>query len=150
MPKNLVVDKKGSSAKVFQPIADAIHRVVSFPVSIWAPDAANSQLSIVASVGLPESYTSKAILSIGQTSVTGDAYKSGKIQRVRKIGAEPRWIFKQEAKDMNWNSAICVPIKADGVSIGVISVYTYNETPSALIGTQMAEFQSRPMAFQSG
>jgi GAF domain-containing protein len=127
MSKNSISKRIDSKSDIFQPIAESIHRVTSLPVSIWAPDKERKNLQIVASVGLPEDYIRTARLDLNKPSVTGDAFKSRKNQKVMDISTNPRWKYKKRAKEMNWQSAICVPITSDGIVIGVVSVYAYTK-----------------------
>ncbi len=117
----------GNKPNVFQSIANKIHHVTSLPVSIWVPDKSKTALKIVAAVGLPANYVQTASLDLKKPSVTGDAYKTKKIQVAKNISTDPRWYYKEQAQEMNWKSAICVPIEVDGLSIGVISVYAFTE-----------------------
>ncbi len=127
MSKKSVSQITGKKSDVFQSIANTIHHVTSLPVSIWAPDKNKKVLKIVAAVGLPENYIQTASLDLNKPSVTGDAFKTKKIQVVRDINASHRWYYKEQAREMNWKSAICVPVEVDGSSIGAISVYSYTE-----------------------
>ena len=127
MSKKSASKMTGKKPDIFQSIANTIHHVTSLPVSIWAPDKNKTKLKIVAAVGLPENYVQTASLDLKKPSVTGDAYKTKKIQVARDISTDPRWVYKEQARNMNWKSAICVPIEVDSVSIGTISVYAYTE-----------------------
>lgn len=127
MSKNSVNTAPIRRADIFQTIANKIHHMTSLPVSIWAPDQNHMNLRIVAAVGLPAKYIRTACLDLHSTSVTGDAFKKKKIQITRDISSDSRWIYKEQAREMNWKAAICVPIEADNVVIGVISVYAYIE-----------------------
>ncbi|RPJ27945.1 MAG: GAF domain-containing protein, partial [Chloroflexi bacterium] len=115
----------GNRTEIFEYIANAIHRVTSLPVSIWAPEKGGKGLMIVTAVGLPESYIKTAFLDLKKPSVTGEAFLNNKIRQVMDISSDRRWKYKEQAREMNWKSAICVPIEADDVVIGVISVYAY-------------------------
>jgi GAF domain-containing protein len=112
---------------VFQSIANTIHHITGLPVSIWAPDENKTVLRIVAAVGLPENYVQTASLDIKKPSVTGDAFKKKKIQIAMDISSDSRWQYKKQAKEMSWKSAICVPFEANGIVMGVVSVYAYTE-----------------------
>ncbi len=118
---------EGNQSDIFNYIVNAIHRVTSLPVSIWIPERNGKKLKIAASVGLPESYIKTAFLDLNKSSVTGDAYKNNKIQKAMDISSDRRWKYKDQAREMNWKSAICVPIEAENIVIGVISVYTYTQ-----------------------
>jgi GAF domain-containing protein len=115
------------STEIFSPLVKAIHHVTSLPISIWVPDKDRKKIRIAASVGVPESYTRTAFITLDEKSFTGDAFKTKKIQKAIDIPSDPRWKYKKQAKEMNWKSAICVPIESDGVVIGVITVYAYTE-----------------------
>jgi GAF domain-containing protein len=117
----------GGSKNIFQPIAESIHHTTGLPVSIWTPDKKGKTLKIVASVGLPEEYIKTASLDLAKPSVTGDAFSKKRIQIAKDINSDPRWYYKEQARKMNWKSAICIPIEADDIAIGVISVYAFVE-----------------------
>jgi signal transduction protein with GAF and PtsI domain len=127
MSKKSVSKTIGNKSNVFQSIANTIHHVTSLPVSIWAPDKDKTALKIVAAVGLPANYVKTASLDLKKPSVTGDAYKTKTIQVAKDISSDSRWRYKKQAREMNWKSAICVPIEVDSASIGAISVYAYTE-----------------------
>lgn len=117
----------GNQSDIFNYIVSAIHRVTSLPVSIWIPESNGKRLKIAAAIGLPETYVQTAFLDLSKPSVTGDAYKSNKIQKAMDIGSDHRWKYKEQAREMNWKSAICVPIEAEGTVVGVIGVYAYTQ-----------------------
>ena len=127
MPNNSINVSSGNKSDTFQSIADTIHQITSLPVGIWAPDQGMTFLRIVAAVGLPAKYIQTASLDLSGSSVTGDAFNKKKIQVAKDIQTESRWYYKEQAQEMNWKSAICVPIVTDQKAIGVISVYTYRE-----------------------
>lgn len=112
---------------VFQPIVESIYHFTGLPVSVWTPNKKGETLRIVAYVGLPENYAKTVYLALDQPSVGGDALKYKKVQKVMDINTDSRWKYKKQAKDMNWKSAICVPIVVDNIAIGVIDVYAYTK-----------------------
>lgn len=115
------------SINVFQSIVESIYHFTGLPVSVWKPNKNGKTLKIVASVGLPENYAKTVYLVLDQPSVGGDALKYKKTQKVMDINADSRWKYKKQAKEMNWKSAICVPIVVDNNAIGVIDVYAYTK-----------------------
>ena len=127
MTNHTEISNNENQSDIFQPIVDSIHEVTGLPVSIWIPDKQKKILRIAASVGLPTSYLKAASINLDQPSVTGDAFLKKRMQKVKDIRSEPRWVYKDQAFEMNWKSAICVPIKVDKVVIGVISVYGYTQ-----------------------
>jgi GAF domain-containing protein len=127
MPKDSINISSGNKSDIFQSIADTIHHITSLPVSIWAPDPNKTSLRIVAAVGLPANYVQSASLDLNIPSVTGDAFKKKRIQITRDILSSARWYYKELAQEMNWKSAISVPVESDNNVIGVISVYAYRE-----------------------
>jgi GAF domain-containing protein len=117
----------GDQKDIFQPIVESIFHIIGLPVSVWTPDKKGKTLTITASVGLPKDYTKTVYLDLDKPSVGGDAFKNKKIQKVLDINAEPRWKYKKSSKEMNWKSAICVPIVVDNIAVGVIDVYGYTK-----------------------
>ena len=140
MSKNLNNTTSINEFDFFQSITNTIHQVTSLPVSIWAPDKSGKSLVIVAAVGLPANYIQTASLDLTKPSVTGDAFTQKKIQITKDILSDPRWYYKEQAQEMSWKSAICVPIEADQKAIGVISVYTYREGSIADLGYILPAF----------
>jgi GAF domain-containing protein len=118
-----VINKQQS--ELFQPIVEAVSRTLNLPVSIWVPDAQGQTLRIAASVGLPSSYVRKAFLALGEPSVTGEAFKGGKVVEVRDVLSDQHWKYKKQALEMGWKSVLCVPIKTQDAILGVISIYTF-------------------------
>jgi len=110
---------------VFQAIAEAINRATNLPTSIWVLDKRRQALRIAASIGLPASYARQAFLSLDEPSVTGEAFKTGEVAMAHDILSDPRWKYKQEAQEMGWKAALCVPFKVRGAVMGVISIYTF-------------------------
>jgi GAF domain-containing protein len=110
---------------VFQSIIENISRTANLPASIWVPDERRQVLTIAASVGLPASYTGEAFLDLDEPSVTGEAFKTGKVLRVPDVLADQRWKYKDMACEMGWKSALCVPIQVNKMCIGVVSIYTF-------------------------
>ncbi len=109
----------------FQSIVEAINRTMNLPVCIWVLDELKKVLKIKAAVGLRSGYVKDAFLALDEPSVTGEALASGKVVSVRDILSDPRWKYKDEAREMGWKSALCVPIQVHGVIIGVLSIYTF-------------------------
>src|SRR3990172_2839468 len=129
-----------NQTKIFQSITNSIFHVASLPVSIWVPDDDETNLQIVASAGLPKNFVQSAYLDLDQPSVMTNAYKENKIQKVMDIESDSLWKYKEQAQEMNWKSAICVPIEADNVVIGVISVYTYRESSISELAYILPDF----------
>jgi GAF domain-containing protein len=121
----LIKSEKSNLPQIFYSIVQAIGRVVNLPVSIWIPDEKSQTLTIKASIGLPIAYVHKAYLRLSESSVTGDAFKSGKVIEVHSILSDPRWKYKKDAQEMGWNSVLCVPIKVRKSVVGVISIYSF-------------------------
>lgn len=110
---------------VFQSIVEAISGTMNLPASVWVLDKPSQSLKIVASVGLPVSYTHSAFLTLDEESVTGETFKTGQVVTTHDILSDPRWKYKDIAREMGWKSSLCVPIKAHGDVIGVLSIYTF-------------------------
>jgi len=114
-------DKVGSD--IFQSIVEAVGRTMDLPVSVWVLDEQSQALKIKAAFGLPLGYARDAFLALGEESVTGEAFKSGKVVAVSDVLSDPRWKYKDIAREMGWKSALCVPIQVHGAVAGVISIY---------------------------
>src|SRR5512145_1808889 len=97
---------------LFHSIAEAISSTMNLPVSIWVPHETITSLRIATSVGLPQSYTTTAKLVLTEPSVTGEAFQSGRPVATRDILNDPRWKYKEVAREMGWKSALSVPITA--------------------------------------
>ncbi|MBN1873933.1 MAG: GAF domain-containing protein [Anaerolineae bacterium] len=108
-----------------QSTVEAVTRTVNMPTCIWAPDELGQALKIVASVGLPSGYVSAATLPLDESSLTGEAFNQGRITIARDVVSDPRWKYKDDAKEMGWKSVLCVPIKSQELVIGVISIYAF-------------------------
>jgi len=123
--KNRTVLLRNTDKNTFQPIVKYIHHIVGLPVSVWTRDKTGKTLRIVASAGLPESYVRTASLNLDQPSVTVNAFKMRKIQRVMDIDHNTHWKNKTQAKNMKLKSAICLPIEVNHVVECVLNVYAY-------------------------
>jgi len=110
---------------ILQSLVEDVSRTMNMPGSVWVPDELGYALRISASVGLPTSYVRQASLSLDEVSVTGEAFKTGEVTIAHDIISDPRWRHKDEARELGWKSVLCVPIKAHGAVMGVISIYTF-------------------------
>ena len=116
-----------SKNNIFQPIVESIYHITGLPVSVWTPDPKRKALKITASVGLPKEYTKNVYLDLNKPSIGRDAFINKKVQKVMDINTEPRWKYKKQSKEMNWQSAICIPIVVDNIAVGVIDVYSHTK-----------------------
>ena len=110
---------------IFQSIVEAVSGTMNLPACIWALDEQRQALRIKAAVGLPSRYVRDAFLALDETSVTGEAFNEEKVTIARDVLSDPRWKYKDQAREMGWKSALCVPIKVHEAIIGVISIYTF-------------------------
>ena len=110
---------------IFQFIVEAVSRTMNSPACIWVPDEQRQALRIKAAVGLPSRYVRDAILALDEESVTGEAFKTEEVTIARDILTDPRWKHKDQAREMGWKSALCVPIEVHEAVIGVISIYAF-------------------------
>jgi len=125
MDNHLEIETGHGQNDSFQPIVESVSRTMNLPASVWVLDEQRQGLRIAAAVGLPLSYVREAFLALDEKSVTGEAYKTEQITVVRDILSDPRWKYKDQAREMGWKSALCVPIRVHGSVIGVISIYTF-------------------------
>jgi len=109
----------------FQSLVEAISRTLNLPASVWVLDKERQALTIAASVGLPSRYVREAVLFLSEGTVTGEAYTTKQVVIVRDVLSDPRWKYKDMAREMGWKSALCVPIMVHGLVVGVLSVYTF-------------------------
>jgi len=122
--------KDGSESKggdLFQSIVREVSATMNLPACIWVLDEDAEALKIAGAVGLRPAYVEEAILRPDEPSVTGEAFKTGETLAVSDVTRDPRWKYKDEAKEMGWKSALAIPLKLRGKVIGVISVYTFVE-----------------------
>lgn len=115
----------GEQTALFQSIVQSISQTMNLPASVWIPDEKGQALKIAASVGLPASYVREAFLQLSEPSVTGDSFKNGTVVTIRDVLSEPNWKYADEAREMGWKSALCVPIFLHEKVIGIISIYTF-------------------------
>jgi GAF domain-containing protein len=111
--------------RAFQSIVESVSRTMNLPASVWVLDEERQGLRIEAAVDLPADFVRDAFLALDEESVTGEAYKSGKVTMVPDVLSDPRWKYRDNARDMGWRSALCVPIQVRDTIIGVISIYTF-------------------------
>ena len=108
-----------------QSIVEAISGAMGLPASLWVLDDEKQALRIAAAIGVRPSYIKGAILPLDEPSVTGDCFTSGQPVDVLDVATDPRWKYKDEAKEMGWKSYLCVPVYVRDDVIGAASVYTF-------------------------
>jgi GAF domain-containing protein len=109
----------------YQPVVESVSRITGLPASVWVLDEERQGLRIEAAVGLPADYVRDAFLALGEESVAGEAYRSGEVTIAYDVLSDPRWKYKDRAREMGWESVLCVPIQVRGAVIGVISIYAF-------------------------
>jgi GAF domain-containing protein len=123
--------------ELYQSIIRAVSATMNLPACIWVLDEQAQALRIAAAVGLRRDYVETAILKLDETSVTGEVFRTGEPLSIPDVTKDPRWKYKEEAKEMDWKSALSIPLKLGDRVIGAISIYTFVERVFTLLEREL-------------
>lgn len=90
-------------------------------------DPATGELRLSAVYGLSVNYLSKGPVDIAHSTVDSEALR-GKPVYVADVRTDPRFQYKEAAREEGLVSILCVPLEVHGESIGVMRVYTAEPT----------------------
>ncbi len=141
--------------KMFRETVHVVSETMNLPVSFWLVDKERQSLRIVASVGLRPEYASKAFLLLSEPSVTGQAVKQNEVISSYNLLSDPSWKYKDEAREMGWQSVLCVPVRAQKTVLGVLSIYGFSPRPfsdmeKSLLIALAAQFEATFAASRQG
>jgi FOG: GAF domain len=86
-------------------------------------DAETGQLRLSAVHGLSSEYLAKGPVNITTSPIDNEALK-GTAVHVTDVRTDPRFQYKEAARQEGLVSVLCVPLEVRGASIGVMRVYT--------------------------
>lgn len=111
---------------IFQSLADKINQALNLPVVVWDYDPVRNGLFVGAQVGVPRQLANKMFLDLDKPSLTGEAYLKGEITYTRDVQTDRRWVYKKQAANNGWRSALCAPFQIGPNQRTVVTVLSYS------------------------
>jgi GAF domain-containing protein len=90
-------------------------------------DSESGQLRLSAVYGLSSSYLSKGPVNVVHSAIDSEALRGSPVF-IPDARVDPRFQYKEAAREEGIVSVLCVPLEVHGEAIGVIRVYTAEET----------------------
>lgn len=116
--------ENSDQGQFYQSVVETIGLALQLPGCIWLLDSERQALKIVAAQGLSDSYVRNAFLSLDEASVAAEVLRTGKTAVIENIAQDQRWKYRAEAKTMQLRSAMVVPLRVKGKTVGVLDVYS--------------------------
>src|SRR2546421_7822565 len=90
-------------------------------------DARTSQLQLSASYGLSGGYLAKGPIEVERSPIDSEALRGAPVI-IPDVSADNRFQYQDAAKREGLVSVLCVPLEVHGKAIGVMRVYTSEQT----------------------
>ena len=87
-------------------------------------DQESGQLRLSAVNGLSHEYLAKGPINLGNSQIDSEVMEQGKHVYISDVRIDPRFQYKEAARQEGLVSVLCVPLEVHGNAIGVLRVYT--------------------------
>lgn len=87
-------------------------------------DQESGQLHLSAVHGLSHEYLAKGPINLGDSQIDSEVMQEGRHVYISDVRIDPRFQYKEAARQEGIVSVLCVPLEVHGNAIGVLRVYT--------------------------